>query len=73
MNRTSLLVLCCLLGILLVSSCKKDYTCTCTVERTKYIYEYPNQMKSEAKESCDQQDAAARMTDPNGNCTLAKD
>jgi hypothetical protein len=55
------------------TSCKKDYTCSCEVNKKKYIYDYSNQLKSEAEKACDQQNTAAKMADPAGTCSLTKD
>jgi hypothetical protein len=66
------------IGIILVSfifaSCKKNYTCTCFVNETQYVYHY-NDLKSNVKETCNQQDAAAKLVDTTatGGCELSKD
>lgn len=54
------------------TSCKKDYTCSCEVNKKKYIYDYNGQLKSEAEKACDQQNTAAKMADPAGVCALTK-
>lgn len=58
--------------IISFASCKKDYTCTCNVNQTKYVYDYNGQLKSEAQKTCDQQDAAAKLVDQEGSCSLTK-
>jgi hypothetical protein len=59
--------------VLSFASCKKNYTCTCNVNKTKYVYDYNGQLKSEAQNTCDQQNTAAKLADPNGTCSLTED
>lgn len=40
--------------VLGMSSCKKDYTCTCDVSGQKYTYELKDVKKKDAKNACDQ-------------------
>lgn len=54
----------------LLSSCQKDYTCTCIVNDEQYVYTYAQETKKEASNACNQQDAAAKIVDKKGQCTL---
>lgn len=53
-----------------LTSCQKDYTCTCVVEDQQYIYTYDQETKKEASKACDQQNDAAKLVDKKGKCTL---
>ena len=57
---------------LFFTACKKDYTCTCVVNREKYLYDYNGRLKSEAEKACSQQNAEAKKADPKGICSLSK-
>lgn len=54
----------------LLTSCQKDYTCTCVVNDEQYVYTYDQETKKEASNACDQQSAAAKLVDKKGKCTL---
>lgn len=43
------------LGVLILTSCKKDYTCACTFTggNTPLNLDYKNVTKKDAKEACD--------------------
>lgn len=57
-----------LFGAILLPSCKKDYTCTCSILGQSASYTYKKVKKSEAKTSCDQQNTAAAVV--GGSCSL---
>lgn len=57
-----------LLGAIVLPSCKKDYTCTCTIQGQSVSYTYNKVKKSDAKTSCDQQNTAASIL--GGSCSL---
>ena len=57
-----------LFGAIVLPSCKKDYTCTCSIGGQTASYTYNKVKKSEAKTSCDQQNAAATIL--GGSCSL---
>jgi hypothetical protein len=40
-------------GVAALTSCKKDYTCTCTVDGETYTYELKDVKKKDAKDACD--------------------
>ena len=52
------------------TSCKKDYTCTCTIYSTETIVT-EKQKKKDAEEECDKMDADAKTIDSNGGCELS--
>lgn len=52
------------------SSCKKDYTCTCTYASTTIPYEFQNVKKSEAEDVCTSWDSYYKAIDANASCTL---
>lgn len=41
------------LGVFGLASCKKDYTCTCTVDGESIKYELKDVKKKDAKDACD--------------------
>lgn len=50
------------------SSCKKDYTCTCTIGGIEIPTTIKDVKKSEAKDDCDEADAVAALA--GGSCKL---
>lgn len=50
------------------TSCKKDYTCECTVLGTTVPTEFKDVKKKDAQDDCDKLDASAKIVD--GNCKL---
>lgn len=57
------------------SSCKKDYTCTCTTTisgiSTNKVYDLPNQRITDANEACERFESDANSTGPGTtNCHL---
>ena len=54
----------------LLSSCQKDYTCTCVVNEEQYVYTYNQETKKEASDACNKQDAAGKLVDKKAECTL---
>jgi hypothetical protein len=57
---------------ILFPSCKKDYTCSCIVSKETYTYSYKGETNGEASNTCSKQNAAAKMADPAGVCSLTK-
>ena len=53
-----------LFGAIVLPSCKKDYTCTCTVGGQTAVYPMNNVTKASAKASCDALNMAG------ANCSL---
>lgn len=47
-----------LLSVFALGSCKKDYTCTCTVSGATYTYQLNDVKKSDAKDACNTVGAA---------------
>jgi hypothetical protein len=72
MKKIMIFILVAFAAILILPSCKKDYTCTCKVDKQKYIYTYNNELKKEAQNACDEQDKAAKLEDKSGSCSLSK-
>ncbi len=54
--------------LLLATSCKKDYTCTCTVLGVSNDTPLNDYTKSDAKEACDKSSSSAAIL--GGSCTL---
>jgi hypothetical protein len=50
------------------ASCKKDYTCTCTIGTTTKPYKYTKVKKADAQKSCDALNASASAV--GGKCSL---
>lgn len=51
-----------------MASCKKDYTCTCTVSGVSVSSTIENVSKADAEEACDDSNAAAALL--GGSCSL---
>jgi hypothetical protein len=59
------------LGIITLSSCKKDHTCSCTASNANYNYAYTtNSKKKAAQEACDTYAASYTSAYPGGQCSL---
>lgn len=58
------------LGLFVLTACKKDYTCECTYNGTAYPFKYEKVKKSDAESTCDAQETTYKMGDPNATCTL---
>lgn len=69
-----LLALGMLLGALSLTSCKKDYTCSCSYNNgmsdTTFTVMYESAKKSDAEEACDASQASFQIVDANASCTL---
>ncbi len=52
------------------SSCKKDYTCSCTVAGTTILVEYEGVKKGDAEDACSAAEATYKLGDPEATCTL---
>ena len=56
------------------TSCKKDYTCTCTYDlvgtATTTPHELPNQSKSDAEDACAGFETTHKLGDPSASCSL---
>jgi hypothetical protein len=57
-------------GLTVASGCKKDFTCTCTIDGTDIPYTWTEIDKSDAQDACDALDAAASAVDPADGCDL---
>jgi hypothetical protein len=64
MKKIVTIVAVALFGALVLPSCKKDYTCTCTIGGQTFPNEMKNVKKSDAKAACDALNIAG------ANCTL---
>lgn len=51
-----------------MTSCKKDYTCTCTVDGVSTSATIEDASKSDAQDACDELDAINSLL--GGSCTL---
>ena len=49
-------------------SCKRNFTCTCTVGDKPEVYDIRNSKKKDAKAECD--DWTKKYTDAGGSCVL---
>jgi hypothetical protein len=54
-----------------LSSCKKDYTCTCTVSGTTLPVLIENASKSDADDVCDAAQTTYQVSDPSATCSLS--
>lgn len=57
-----------LFGAILLPSCKKDYTCTCTIAGQTQPYPYNKTSKKDAKAACDALNTTASIA--GGSCSL---
>ena len=51
-----------------LTSCKKDYTCSCTIAGTTTKSEIKDAKKKDAQDACDALDTAAKLG--SGSCSL---
>jgi hypothetical protein len=51
-------------------SCKKDYTCECTVSGATLKVEYSKVKKKDAETSCDSAETTYKQADASASCTL---
>ena len=59
------------LGVVALSSCKKDWTCSCTINGTTgSAATYKDTKKSDAKASCDALQSLAIIGDPSASCSI---
>ena len=52
------------------TSCKKDYTCSCTVSTGNVAVVLENVSKGDAETACDASQTTYQIVDPNASCTL---
>jgi hypothetical protein len=55
---------------LFMTSCTKDYTCTCTILGDTSITEFNNAKKSDAETACEAAELSAKIIDPGASCSL---
>lgn len=60
-------------SIALLTSCQKDYTCTCVVNNEQYVYTYEHERKKDVSKACDERGAAAKLEDKKAKCTLTSE
>ena len=58
------------LGLISLTSCKKDYTCTCKVSGSEIKTEIKDVKKSKAKDGCSALETQSKMIDANASCSL---
>jgi hypothetical protein len=60
------------LGVITLSSCKKDYTCACTATNSAYNVSaaYKGVKKKDAEKSCDTFGTSYASSTPGGKCEL---
>lgn len=71
MKKFATIAIIALAGTMILPSCKKDYTCTCTIPGAspeKVSTPLNGYKKKDAKNACDQSSAAAAIL--GGNCSL---
>ena len=66
--RNNLFILVAFVAMATLSSCKKDYTCSCTILGTTTDSVLEKQKKADAEAACNEADAAAKLFA--GSCTL---
>ncbi len=74
MKKVALFFAVTFVAAMMFSSCSKDYTCACEWEmmdeKMTQDYVYEGVKKADAEETCDAQQVAVRIIDPNGKCEL---
>ena len=58
------------LGVVALSSCKKDYTCTCTVNGGTISATYTKVKKADAEEACSSSETTYKVADASASCSL---
>lgn len=53
-----------------LTSCKKDYTCDCSVLGSTIPVSIPNSTKDDAETTCDAARATYQIVDPTATCNL---
>ena len=53
-----------------LASCKKDYTCKCTLDGESQNYEYSNVKKADAEDACDTQQKQFSSAGINAACSI---
>ena len=56
--------------LILVSSCRKDYTCVCTEDGFTKSFEYTDIKSDDAESACEDQEETFNKTGQNVNCEL---
>ena len=59
-----------ILGVIVLSSCKKDYTCECKGDMINISIAMDKQKKKDAENSCDAAETTYKGGDASVNCTL---
>lgn len=57
-----------LVAILALTSCRKDYTCTCVTDGVSERHVIERVKRSHAEDECEQRDAVVQLN--GGSCTL---
>lgn len=57
-------------GAFAMTSCKKDYTCDCTVSGVNIPLEFKDAKKKDATDACDQAESTYKIADSGASCTL---
>lgn len=61
------------LGVIVgFTSCKKNYTCTCTVAGGSIAIEYEKVKKADAEDACSSAETTYKVADPGASCSLKK-
>ena len=60
----------CVVFVMAFSSCKKDWTCTCTILGVESASTLEDASKGDAQDACDALEAAAKIADPAATCEL---
>jgi hypothetical protein len=60
------------LGVLTLTSCKKDYTCTCSSAASSYNFSetYPDQKKKDAEDLCTVRESQLKTLYTDAKCAL---
>lgn len=53
-----------------LSSCRKDQSCSCTVDGTTTVVVYNQETKKNAEKACDKRAEAAKLVDASASCEV---
>jgi hypothetical protein len=58
------------LGVAALSSCVKDWTCTCVTSGGTGSETFEDTKKKDAKDACDANETVAKLFDPTASCSI---
>ena len=59
-----------IVGLITFTSCKKDYTCSCSSDGDAWSESYSNVTEADAESKCNKKEADSKLGDPNSKCSI---